>query len=270
MRRYLGRTIIGVSLVAALVTGLAILLVLKTPSQIDAAARVQRAQVQADALADQLVPGKALHVRYENYRRHGPVAAQIAAMAQRDGDPVEFYPERYYADTWLVVVAEGNLVSDERWVVAGVDGATYARGFVRDGQKVEQWLRAGTEESSPFTTYSARQVVLGLSRLAENLPNWGFRLVGEGLWEDERETAIFEGRSPLELRPRSPGQTGISLPYLDDLDPKELVRRIEIVLDNPMINHSQQWVVDAQGKSTLIEVKKTVLVEIIDESAIPK
>ena len=256
MRRYIGRIVIGSATVAVIVASFAIWLTVDSPSEVDAAVLAQRAQAQSVALADQLLPGKVLHVKYEYYRRHGSAAARIEALPYG-------LPERFYTETWKEVNEIGN-ISAHRFITVDLAGNVYQRGSTQNGELVTEIVRANKEHRIPFTPYSAERWARNLPAFVNTLPAKGFHKVGEGIW-DGKETAIFERRFEYHRPPwEEQGGEGFRIPYAEDLDAQEYLERFELVLENPLINRSQRWVVDSQGKKTLVEEEQTLLLEVID------
>jgi hypothetical protein len=258
MRRYIGRILVGSSLIAAFATGFAITLVVRSPSEVDAAALAQRAQAQSGALANQLLPGKVIYGKTEVYQRHGPAAAEIAARPDAQ-------PERFYGEGWSLIDQDGY-VSEVRSVQKDTDGNVIQTGWSSNSELVFKFTKGETEYRIPFVPYSDQAWAHGLAGFIDGLPDKGFQKAGGGLW-DGKETAVFEIKheyQKLQLEQYGPNASGYRIPYTEDLEPQYVLERIELVVENPLINRSQRWAVDAQGSKTLIYETVTVMLEVID------
>lgn len=225
------------------------------PAEVTAKALVQQAQISREALANQLSPGKVLHMKTESYRRHGPAASRIE-------DEPWALPETYYTDVWMKVDTEGNFYCYQG-ITTDTMGNVVQESKTVDGEQVYIDVASGEERWTPWEPWSVTRFLQGTGDAVERLVDRGWQLVGKGEW-DGKETAVFERRSTW-VSQWTDLTSGYVIPWTADLNPAETIFRLEVVTDNPRFHNEQTWVVNSSGQQTLVQERKVVAIEVLDE-----
>jgi hypothetical protein len=218
-------------------------------------ALAERAEVKLEALAKELSLGKTLHMNMQVYRRHGPAASRIQE------DPWAL-PETRYEDIWMEVDTEGSFYCFQA-ITTDTTGNVVQEAKTVDGEVIYRHVGSEKERWTAWKPWSVARYLQDMASWPDRLLERGWQSAGSGQW-DGRETAIFERRSNW-VNPNVDLSRGYVIPWTADLNPRETVFRFEIVVDYPLINSEQTWVVDASGERTMVEERKVVVVEVLDE-----
>jgi hypothetical protein len=176
------------------------------------------------------------------------------------------YPENTVADVFIGPVdsegnftqynvilkdLEGNILQE---VIASGDVVTY-----RD-------IRSGEESQSPYTPMSVVEYLQSLMNTARYMAEAGWSVIGNGTLEGE-DSVVFEKLDDYcndcnEEYSQGTASSGI----VQDLELKQILHKIEVVLDNPLLHTEQVFVIDKQGNSILIVETSYIVVEVIDSN----
>jgi len=214
-------------------------------------------QIEAsmDELLEKLTPGTVLHVKMQVFNRHNPAASEVNTIPW-------VMPETTVGDIWMGPVDDDGIFTDYKVTIQDVAG-NIVQEVTRVGEEVVyRDIRNDEENRSPWVPWSAAGFLQGTADKAQRLLEEGWNWVSSGTW-DGQETVIFEKLLPWDEPAPQEGVGSIAIPYMLDLRPREILRRIEIVLDNPLVHSEQTWVIGEQGNRILVWEERWTIVEVL-------
>jgi hypothetical protein len=217
----------------------------------------QRIQASLDELERDLTTGRVLHIKMIEFKRHGPVASEMEANAWVP-------PETTMGDVWLGPVDSDGIFTDCKGILTDLSGNTVQEVSSVGDEVVYRDVRFGEERRVPYMRMSAAAYLQAMADIAQRLLESGWSWVGNGTL-DGKETVVIEKLSPwLGVSPEQFGPGDFVNPYTLDLDPRQVLHRVELVLDNPLLHSEQTWAIDQQGNRTLINEERFIAVEVVD------
>jgi hypothetical protein len=229
-----------------------------TPTQKDVSTTTVAQQIQnsADALVNEIKPGMTIHLHHEVYKRHGPADLTIMELDWAT-------PEETTGDIWLGPVNQEGVFLGFKSQLKDTKGNIVQETNALGADKVHQDLRTGKEVRSPWEPMSAAKFMDFTGNMAAMLQEKGWTLSSRGRW-DGNETVIFERTNTMQPR-LNDGTNPVDIPYTIDLNPVAILSYVEIRLDKPLLQKSQNWTIDAQGAKTLISQDRWTLVETLNQ-----
>ncbi len=216
----------------------------------------QRIQASVDGLLSKLTPGTSLHIRMEMFNRHGSAASEIATIPWA-------MPETIVVDMRVGPIDDVGIFTGRNAIVKDGVGNIVQEVSTIGEEVVYRDIRLGEERRLPWVPMSAAGYLQAVSDTAQRLLEEGWNLVSYGTWDD-RETVILQKLSTWTGITPEDGARSINIPYTLDLQPKKVLHRMEIVLDNPLLHSEQTWVIDQQGDKILVGEERWILVEVVD------
>jgi hypothetical protein len=239
--------VLGLTCLGATVHGLESKPLLKEKSE--------KMQAAMDSMIQRLVEGTTLHLRIEMYNRQGTAAAEIAQV------PFAM-PENSVLDQWYGPLGKDRLFAGVKAQITDIFGRTIQESSTVSGEVVVVDTSLGKEIEDPWQPWCPDTYLSGAANLAKRLLDQGWYSSGSGLLNGMESVSfqklVTPERSPLVL---ADGK-GVNIPYTLDLKTSQLLNRIEIPIDNPLLVHHQTWIVDDVGTTTLIFEEKTSLAEV--------
>lgn len=249
---------------------LAFLLVDRSSGTPDAAAVLARAQAAEEEALSQLTEGKVLHVQDRIYKRHGPAAETI-----KDRSSEWYLPETRVTDTWAEVGTGGEivriwgLVKDER------TGSLLQRTVTTGSEIVIQDVATGEEKQIPFAV-SVQDLLTRLNEAIEaraEQSQSGSEVSGEEMIGNRTVIVLDGPASPYLSAVAEQKSTfaggGYSLPYVVDLEPVSIFRRVTVDKESFVPLRWSFVVVDAAGNEYIIKERQRLVFEAIDVSQVP-
>lgn len=253
------KRLLAVTLIAVAVLGLGLVgaSTLGVGDKVLPASMAQRIQVSLDELGRELTLGTVLHIKMQEFKRHGPAASEMEAIPF-------IPPETTVGDVWLGPVDSDGIFTGYKGILTDLTGDTVQEVSTIGDEVVYRDVRSGEERRVPYAGMRPTDYLQAVANTAPILLERGWTWVGNEIW-DGRETVVFEKLSPWTDSSFEQVESGsIVNPYTLDLDPQEILQRIEIVLDNPLLHIEQIWVIDQLGNRILIDEERYILVEVLD------
>ena len=223
-----------------------------------------RSQAAEEEVLAQLTEGKVLYLRDEAYARQGPAASAVREICSE-----WCLPERYVHELWLEVGRGGKITRVRGWVKSETGqllqdittvGSEVITQEVASAAEFRTPLRLSVEDIASSMRMSADFRAQQLSTGAATIS--GRSLIGE------RATIILDESIPLPPASDNVGD-GYSIPYVQDIKPVSLLRRIEVDSASFLPMRWSVIAVDRQGKEHVIETKTREAFEVVDRSEVP-
>ena len=213
-------------------------------------------QIQASVnnLIDEIKPGSTIHLQHKVYNRHGSGHAEIMELDWA-------VPEETIGDIWLGPVDNDGFAIGFKSILKDVDGNIVQETNAIGDVKIHRDISTGKELKSQWAPMSATEFMSFTGDIASKLVDDGWSFSSRGQWNGN-ETIILTKTIAWTPRPND-GSEFIDIPYTMDLNPAVILLRVEIRLDNPLLQIIQRWIIDNQGAKTLIWQDSWTLVEIL-------
>jgi hypothetical protein len=210
-------------------------------------------QNSVDNLVSEIKPGMIIHVQHEVYNRYGDAKTKIIELDWT-------VPEETVRDIWIGPVDKDGFFVGFKSQVKDVNANIVQETIASGTEKVHYDIRTGKEMKSEWEPMSAAKFLDFTGNMPSKLLDKGWSFSSKGQW-DGKETVIFEKTTAFVPHTDVDGSIFTNIPYTMDLKPASILLRLEVRLDNPLLQISQMWAIDAQGEKTLLSQDRWMQVD---------
>lgn len=228
-----------------------------------AAEMAEQMQSSINELRSELIPGTTLHVQRESFFRHGPASSKIEEISW-------MMPEHAIFDFYLGPVDEsGIFFSEYKSIIRDGNGNIVQTVDTIGDEVVYKDIRSGEVNKRPHVSIGVDEYLQEFEKQSNLLLERGWELVDRHTSSSDGEIIVMERLVEYAVPQAMPGtvlldeSNGVNVPYTLDLSPKEVLNRIEMLSNNPIVHTSQTWIIDASGDRILLRSHEWSFPEIV-------